>query len=70
MTETVYTDEDGTLFKYLVSYSYNREEQVFTIWAESRVDAEDRLQAIGESGMVMARVIKEIPLKQGGEIDG
>jgi hypothetical protein len=42
--ETIYTDEDGTMFKYLVSYSYKGETCGFTLWAESREDAEDRLR--------------------------
>jgi hypothetical protein len=65
--ETIYTDEDGTMFKYLVSYSYKGETCGFTLWAESREDAEDRLQDIGESGMVMARLVgPQPPLVQGG----
>jgi hypothetical protein len=65
--ETIYTDENGTMFKYLVSYSHNGETYGFTIWAESRENAEDRLQDIGESGMVMARLEgSQPPLRQGG----
>ena len=64
--ETIYTDEDGTMFKYLVSYEYKGEQSPLTFWAESRADAENRLKAMAESGMVMARLAgPQPPLVQG-----
>jgi hypothetical protein len=67
MTKTVYTDEDGMLFKYVCSYTYKGEEHAFTLWASSREEAGERLRAIGESGMVNGKLIKELPMRQGGQ---
>lgn len=65
--ETIYTDEEGILFMYLASYEYKGEQSPLTFWAESRADAENRLKAIAESGMVMARLVgPQPPLVQGG----
>jgi len=65
--ETIYTDENGTMFKYLASYDYKGEQYAVTFWAENRKDAESRLQAIAQSGMVMARLEgSQPPLRQGG----
>ena len=65
--ETIYTDEEGILFMYLASYEYTGEQSPLTFWAESRADAENRLKAMAESGMVMARLVgPQPPLVQGG----
>jgi len=65
--ETIYTDENGTMFKYLASYDYKGEQYAVTFWAESRKDAEDRLKAIAENAIVMARLEgPQPPLRQGG----
>lgn len=67
MTTTIYTDEDGLMFKYVCSYTHEGATYGFTIWAKSREDAEAALDAIGDNGIVNGRLIEELPLKQGGK---
>ena len=69
MTTTVYTDEDGILFKYVCSVTYKGQEHGFTLWASSREEAEEMLRAIGESGIVNGQLIEELPMQQGGRDD-
>lgn len=69
MTDTIYTDDDGMLFKYVVSYSHKGRAYGFTIWAESMAGAENRLHSISESGLVNGRMLAELPLQQGGHPD-
>ena len=67
MTTTIYTDEDGMMFKYVCSYTHEGQTYGFTIWGKSREDAEAALDAIGDNGIVNGRLIEEIPLRQGGK---
>jgi hypothetical protein len=66
MTETVYTDEDGMLFKYVCSYTYQGQDRGFTLWASSREEAKDMFHAIGQTGIVNGRLVEELPMRQGG----
>ena len=69
MNTTVYTDEDGMLFKYVCSFTYEGQEHGFTLWASSSEHAKDMFHAIGQSGIVNGRLIEELPMRQGGRDD-
>jgi hypothetical protein len=55
MTDTIYTDEDGMMFKYVCSYTHRGATYNVTIWGKSREDAEAALGAIGDNGIVLIK---------------
>ena len=60
MCNTIYTDDNGMMFKYVYTYTHEGVKYGFDLWAKSMIDAEARLESISKTGVVDGKLIKEI----------